>query len=136
MCRGSSGSPRYSTLLPELADRLARAGLAVVSFEFSNPGMASQVYELDVVLDALRRGTVGIATETYGLIGHDTGAEVALLRTAADQRVRALVTLATGARLESNDDAVRVRWLDLPELSPVVERVVRVSIEWLAGHLP
>lgn len=106
-----------------------------MSFDFSDAGLASQIHELDVVLDALRRGTVGVATETYGLIGHDTGAATALLRTAADERARALVTFATTAPLDSNDEAVRVRWLDLPRSTPVVEQVVRASVEWLARHL-
>ena len=74
------GGPR-----PELADRLARAGFAVVSFELAGST------DLDVVLDALRRGSVGVAAEKYGLIGLDTGAAMALQRTARDERVRALV---------------------------------------------
>jgi hypothetical protein len=59
--------------VPELADRSARAGFAVVSFAFSDARAPLRVHELDLVLDALRRGTVGAATATYGLIGHGTG---------------------------------------------------------------
>lgn len=135
MCHGSNAS-RDSGLLPEVADRLARAGFAVLSFDFSDAGVASQIHELDVVLDAVRRGTVGVATETYGLIGHDTAAAIALSRTAADDRVHALVTFATTAPLDTNVEAVRVRWLDLPGPNPVVEQVVRASVKWLARRLP
>ena len=135
ICHGSSGSKDWG-FLPELADRLARAGFAAVSFDFSDAGVAPQLHDLDLVLDALRRGTVGVATETYGLIGHDTGGAVALLRTARDERVRALVTFATTASLESRDEGVRGRWLDLPGSTPVVEQVVRASVDWLARHLP
>jgi dienelactone hydrolase len=99
---------------------LARAGLAVVSFDFSDQGVASQLHELDLVLEALTRGTVGVAMKTYGLIGHDTGAAVALLRSARDRRVRALVTCAVRARFGDGDvtlellsaaRAVRIPWL-------------------------
>jgi pimeloyl-ACP methyl ester carboxylesterase len=121
--------------LPELADRLARAGFAVVSFNMPDSIAVSQVQDLDVVLDALRRGTVAVAAETYGLIGHDTGAAIALLRAAGDERVRALVTVASSVRLESSDEAVRERWLEIPGSNPVVEQVLRASVDWLARRL-
>jgi pimeloyl-ACP methyl ester carboxylesterase len=121
--------------LPELADRLARAGFAVVSFDMADSTAVSQVQDLDVVLDALRRGTVGVAAETYGLMGHDAGAAIALLRSAGDERVRALVTVATSARLGGGDEAVRERWLEIPGSNAAAEEVVRASIEWLARYL-
>jgi pimeloyl-ACP methyl ester carboxylesterase len=120
-----------------LADRLARAGLAVVSFDFSDSAAELQLHELDLVLQALRRGTVGVAAETYGLIGHDTGGAIALLRSAADEQVRALVTWATPPRLGSDATrAVRVPWLDLPGPGLALEEMVRASIDWLGRHLP
>ena len=116
------GGPR-----PELADRLARAGFAVVSFELAGST------DLDVVLDALRRGSVGVAAEKYGLIGLDTGAAMALQRTARDERVRALVTVAS-ARLNGGK-ALRERWLELAGSDAAVEQVVGASLDWLARHL-
>jgi pimeloyl-ACP methyl ester carboxylesterase len=119
ICHGSSGDRAWG-FLPELAERLARAGLAVVSFDFSDQSVASQLHELDLVLESLKRGTVGVATTTYGLIGHDTGAAVALLRSAADERVRALVTCSVMARFGAEDvtpetlsaaRALRMPWL-------------------------
>jgi hypothetical protein len=113
---------------PELPDRLARAGFAVVSFDLADST------DLDVVLDALRRGTLGVAAETYGLIGLDTGAPIAVARSAGDDRVRALVTVAP-TRLKGGDQALRERWLDLPGSNAPVEQAVRASIDWLARHL-
>ena len=114
--------------VPELADPLARAGFAVVSFDLANS------HDLDFVLDALRRGTLGIAADTYGLIGHAAGAAIALLRSVADERVRALVTV-TSARLNGGDEALRGRWLELPGSNPADQQAVRASVDWLARHL-
>jgi pimeloyl-ACP methyl ester carboxylesterase len=123
---------------------LGRAGFAVVSFDFSDATVGLQLRELGVVLEALRGGTLGVATETYGLIGHDAGAAIALLRSAADDRVRSLVTVVTTAPFGSGDaspdlvraaQAVRLRRLDLSGPNPVVEQVALASVEWLGRHL-
>ena len=165
MCHGSSGSGDWGSS-PELADRLARAGFAVVSFAFSDAGVPLQFRELDLVLDALRRGEVGAATETYGLIGHGAGGAIALLRSADDNCVRALVTWAVVAHLGPGGDeldvlsaaqAVRVPWLlvqgtdaaarellraargDSAEIlasTLAPELTVRAAVAWLARHLP
>ena len=115
-------------LLPELADRLARAGFTVLSFDLAHSG------DLALVLDALQRGTVCVAAERYGLIGHGTGAAIALMRTLGDERVRALVTVTT-APVQGGDAALRERWLELTAPTPGLEEVVRPSIDWLARHL-
>jgi pimeloyl-ACP methyl ester carboxylesterase len=114
-------------LLPELADRLARAGFAVVSFDLKGAG------DLALVLEGLQRGTVGVAAERYGLIGHGTGAAIAMLRTLGDERVRALVTV-TAEPVKGGDDALRERWLELPASTPG-EEVARASIDWLGRRL-
>jgi alpha-beta hydrolase superfamily lysophospholipase len=148
-----------------LADRLARAGFAVASFAFSDARVPLQFRELDLVLDALRRGEVGAATETYGLIGHGTGGAIALLRSVDDKRVRALVTWAVVARLGHGEGAldllsaaraVRVPWLlvqgtdeearellDAAHESAEIlasnlapDQTVRATVAWLARHLP
>lgn len=89
---------------------------------------------LDLVLDALPRGTLGFAAATYGLIGVDAGAAIALLRSAGDERVRAVVTLAP-APLHGGEGVPRERWLELPGSNPAAEQVVRASVDWLARHL-
>jgi pimeloyl-ACP methyl ester carboxylesterase len=106
---------------------MARAGFAVVWFDLAE--------DLDLVLDALRRGSFGVAAETYGLIGHDKGAAIALSRTAGDERVRALVTVGTSTRRGSGNEAVRERWLEIPGSNATGEEVVRAAIDWLARGL-
>lgn len=108
----------------------------MVTFDVPDASAAAPIHDLDVVLDALRCGTIGIASETYGLIGYDTGAAIALARAAGDERVRAVVTFGTTASLDTGDAAVRLRWLDLPGSTPVAEQVVRASVDWLGRHLP
>jgi pimeloyl-ACP methyl ester carboxylesterase len=113
-------------LLPELADRLARAGFAVVSFDLKGSG------DLALILEGLQRGTVGVAAERYGLVGHGNGAAIAMLRTLGDERVRALVTV-TAAPIKADDEGLRERWLEhwrRPD-----EEVAQASIDWLGRRL-
>src|SRR2546430_1689057 len=102
--------------LPYVAERLARAGLAVVSFTFSGAGVGEQsdtfdeperfghntytneLRDLDIVLDALTQGAFGFQPSAYGLFGYSAGGGIAVLRAAQDERVRALVTWAADAR--------------------------------------
>src|SRR5213076_864217 len=76
---------------PYVADRLARAGLAVVSFNFSGAGVGdgsdtfeeperfghntytNELRDLDIVLDALTQGAFGFQLSAYGLFGHSAG---------------------------------------------------------------
>jgi len=96
-----SGRPK-----PGLAERLARAGFAVVSFD--PPGAPS----LEVALDALGRGMLEVDADSYALIEpHDDGS-IALARAAAGVRVPGLV----------------VR--DLPD-----ELAAAAIVQWLAKHL-
>jgi dienelactone hydrolase len=102
--------------LPYVAERLARAGLAGVSFTFSGAGVGEQsdafdeperfghntytneLRDLDAVLDAVTTGAFGFQPSAYGLFGHSAGGGIAVLRAAQDERVRALVTWAAVAR--------------------------------------
>jgi hypothetical protein len=96
-----SGQPK-----PGLAERLARAGFAVVSFD--PPGAS----DLEIVLDALGRGVLAVDADRYALIESRDDGSVALARAAAGVRVPGLV----------------VR--DLP-----VELVTAAIVQWLAKHL-
>jgi len=96
-----SGQPK-----PGLAERLARAGFAVVSFD--PPGAS----DLEIVLDALGRGVLDVDADSYALIESRDDGSVALARAAAGVRVPGLV----------------VR--DLP-----VELVAAAIVQWLAKHL-
>ena len=115
MCHGFQGFKDWG-FFPYVAERLARAGLGVVSFNFSGAGVGEdsatfdeperfghntytkELRDLDIVLDALTKGAFGFQPSAYGLFGHSAGGGVAVLRAAQDERVRALVTWAAVAR--------------------------------------
>jgi hypothetical protein len=65
--------------LPEVASRLARAGFAVVSFEPSPDA-------LEVVLDAVGRGVLGLEADSYALVEPRPDGTVAVARGAGDVR--------------------------------------------------
>jgi pimeloyl-ACP methyl ester carboxylesterase len=108
MCHGFKGFMAWG-FFPVLADRLARAGLAAVSFNFSGSGVADgdtfaepdrfshatlsgDVDDLETVWSAAHEGRFGpIAADRLGLFGHSRGGGVAILF-AARHRLGALVT--------------------------------------------
>ena len=116
VCHGLKGFKDWG-FFPYLVERLARAGFAVVSFNFSGSGVgedgqtfdelerfarntySKELQDLHIVLDAVTNGTFGLQASAYGLIGHSLGGGIATLRAAQDERVRALVTWAAVARL-------------------------------------
>ena len=97
-------------MFPVLAERIARAGMTAVSFNLSGSGVddggdfsfldrfghatfSGDLRDLDTVVLALSEGGLGVPTPTsVGIIGHSRGGGVAVLHTAYDVRVRALVT--------------------------------------------
>jgi pimeloyl-ACP methyl ester carboxylesterase len=105
-------------MFPPLAERLARAGFATVSFNVSGSGVdgtgefvwpdrfarntfSAELSDLGVVMDALGRGELGVAPpSTVGLVGHSRGGGIAVLHSAGDRRVRALVTWAAISSVE------------------------------------
>jgi uncharacterized protein len=105
-------------MFPPLADRLARAGFATVAFNLSGSGVddrgelvwperfgrdtyTGELHDLGVVMDALLRGELGVVPpSTVGLVGHSRGGGIAVLHTAADPRVRALVTWSAISSVE------------------------------------
>jgi dienelactone hydrolase len=105
-------------MFPRLADRLARAGFATVSFNFSGSGVddsgesiwpdrfghatySGDLHDLGVLMDALVRGELGVASPTtIGLVGHSRGGGIAVLYAAGDRRVEALVTWASISSVE------------------------------------
>ena len=92
-----SGRPQ-----PGLAVRLARAGFAVVSFDPpGDPG-------LDIVLDALGRGVLGVDSDNYALIESRDDGSIALARGAAGVRVPGLVVRDRPVELAA---ATIVQWL-------------------------
>ncbi len=115
ICHGFKGFKDWG-FFPYLAERLARAGLAAVSFNFSGSGVGedpetfdelerfgrntytSELRDLEIVLEAFVSGALGVGPAVYGLFGHSMGGSICVLRAAADDRARALVTWAAVAR--------------------------------------
>jgi len=105
-------------MFPPLAERLARAGFATVTFNLSGSGVndggelvwperfgrdtfSAELQDLGTVVDALGRGELGmVAPSSLGLLGHSRGGGVAVLHAATDPRVRALVTWAAISSVE------------------------------------
>lgn len=113
---------------PPLAERVARAGLTAVSFNMSGSGVdasgmsvfpdrfaqdtySAQLADLGTVLEALSRGELGVQPPSaLGLLGHSRGGGIAILRAAADARVRALVTWAAIAAADRWSREVKHAW--------------------------
>ena len=117
--------------LPLLADRLARAGFAVVSWDPGGSGDEA-LDDLSVVLDALGSGALGAGGGAYGLVGQGAAGGVALRWAAADERVRALVTWAVPVSALPAGATVRAPWLTLDGED---EGAVQATIDWFARHL-
>ena len=115
-------------MFPPLAERLARAGFTVVSFNFSGSGVddagdfslpdrfghntySAELEDLGHVLDALFRGELGLPSpSSLGLLGHSRGGAVALLQAARDPRVQVLVTWAAISRVDRWPADVLTSW--------------------------
>lgn len=115
-------------MFPVLAERLATAGFAVVSPNLSGSGVddagdfafperfghatfSADLADFTAVLDALSAGDLGVAPPpTVGLVGHSRGGGTAVLATAADQRIGALVTWAAISTVERFGPEDVARW--------------------------
>jgi dienelactone hydrolase len=113
-------------MFPPLAEQLARAGYTAVAYNASGSGVddtgefvwperfgrntfSAELADLGSVLDALERGELGtVPPSAIGLVGHSRGGGMAVLQTARDPRVRALVTWAAISHVN--------RWTDAAEL--------------------
>ncbi len=115
-------------MFPPIAERLARAGFTAVSFNFSGSGVddagdftlperfahntfSAELSDTRLVLDALYRGELGVPPPTTtGLIGHSRGGGIAVLHSAQDVRVQALVTWAAISTVERWGAEEREAW--------------------------
>jgi len=104
-------------MFPPLAERLARAGFTAVSFNLSGSGaddagefvfperFAHATYSGDLgdittVVDAVAAGTLDFPPPpAIGVLAHSRGGGLGVLATAADPRIRALVTWAAISHL-------------------------------------
>jgi dienelactone hydrolase len=105
-------------MFPPLAERLARAGFTAITFNLSGSGVddrgdfslpdrfgrntfSAELQDLGRVLEALLGGDLGVPVpSSLGLIGHSRGGGIAVLQTAQDSRVKALVTWAAISTVE------------------------------------
>lgn len=128
VCHGFKGFMEWG-FFPYVADRLARAGMTAVSFNFSGSGVgpdgesfseperfrratiSNDLADLANVVERLRGGTLvsGLRpSPALGLLGHSRGGGVALLHAAGDSGVGALVTwAAVGTFVRWSDGAVQ-----------------------------
>ncbi len=99
-------------MFPPLAERLARAGFAAVTFNMSGSGaddsgsfsfperfghntFSAEVKDAGTVLDALAAGSLGVEPPSaIGLLGHSRGGGVGILLAGARPDIRSLVTWA------------------------------------------
>jgi len=132
-------------MFPPLADRLARAGFTAVAINLSGSGVddsgdfvwpdrfghntfSAELEDIATAVDALATGKLETAPPTrIGLIGHSRGGGMALLHTARDPRVKALVTWAAISTVDRwPDDDERVRWRRVGSLDVVNSRTGQV----------
>ena len=117
-------------MFPHLAERLARAGFAAVSFNLSGSGVddagefslpdrfghntfSAELLDVAHVVDALINGELGVPVpSSLGLVGHSRGGGIATLQAARDPRIQALVTWAAISRVERWAAEQRSGWRD------------------------
>jgi pimeloyl-ACP methyl ester carboxylesterase len=179
ICHGFKGFKDWA-FFPALARAVARRGHAAVSFDFSRAGVSAggadlddlerfaetthsrNVDEIRMVLDAITGGILfPRAPERIGLLGHSRGGGEAIVATAEDRRVDALVTwnavsafgrwsaeqVATWERgdtvyVENKRTGQRLPmgpgfWRDLTEQRDrldVLAAAARIEVPWLIAH--
>lgn len=115
-------------MFPPFAERLAQAGFTAVNPNLSGSGVddagefsmperfghntfTAELQDTRTVIDALIGGKLGVsAPPALGLVGHSRGGGVAVLLTAQDPRVRALVTWAAIASVERWPADQQIPW--------------------------
>jgi dienelactone hydrolase len=127
-------------MFPPLAERLARAGFATVTFNLSGSGVddrgelvwperfgrdtfTAELRDLATVIEALVRGELGVAPpSSLGVVGHSRGGGVAVLQAANDPRVRALVTWSAISSVERWSPHAVAEWRESGEMEVVNAR--------------
>lgn len=129
-CHGFKGFKDWG-FWPELGNRMASAGLVLVTFNFSGSGIGEdpetfseldrfedntigkEISDLGWILDALAARdipTQGADGRKLGVLGHSRGGGVALVRASRDPRIRSLVTWAAVASFARVDEAEKAAW--------------------------
>ena len=157
ICHGFKGFRRWG-FFPLLARELARRGHAAISFDFSHNGVGADgvdfsalelfreathtrdVDEIRMVLDSVTRGPLfPHPPRAIGLLGHSRGGGEAILATAEDSRVDALVTWAAISRVQrwseeqiatwERGEAVEIRNARTGQIMPIGPRYWRDLVE-------
>lgn len=123
---------------PYAADRIARAGFVVVTFDFSLNGVVAdqkkitefasferntfsrELHDLGVVADALERNDFGIEAvdpARIALLGHSRGAGIAIVFSSTDGRVGALVTWSAISTFDRWSEHQKKKWREVGFLS-------------------
>jgi uncharacterized protein len=115
-------------MFPPFAERLASAGFVAITPNLSGSGVddagdfsladhfgrntfSAELHDVGRVVDALMEGELGVPPpSSLGLVGHSRGGGIAVLHTAGDSRVRALVTWSAISRVERWPAEQRVGW--------------------------
>lgn len=167
---------------PRVGERLAELGFASITFNFSRNGVAGdgvritefdrfatntfsqEIEDVGIVIDAVAGGRLGSDVIDQGkivLLGHSRGGGVAIIRTAIDRRVAALVTWSAVATFDRWTEHQKKYWkrtgflslardttasplrlgLDLLEdlelhrdALNVLDAASRISVPWLLLH--
>ena len=127
-------------MFPPLAERLARAGFATITFNLSGSGVddrgelvwperfgrdtfTAELEDVATVIDALARGELGVAPpSSIGVVGHSRGGGVAVLQAANDPRVRALVTWSAISSVERWSPHAVMEWREAGAMEVVNTR--------------
>jgi alpha-beta hydrolase superfamily lysophospholipase len=115
-------------MFPPLAERLARAGMTVVSPNLSGSGVddagdftlperfghntfSAELEDTQTVIDALMTGELGLAPpSSLAIVGHSRGGGIGILQAARDLRIRALVTWSAISSVQRWPASERAAW--------------------------
>lgn len=129
---------------PALADRLAKAGFTTVTYSASGAGVdasgnfvfpdrfghntySAELADLRTVLAALYAGKLEVAPpKSLGLMGHSRGGGIALLQTAHDKKVGALVTWASIGSVDRWSEGVKSDWRARGKMNVINQRTQQV----------
>jgi dienelactone hydrolase len=115
-------------MFPLVAERIARAGISVVSFNVSGSGAddagdftlpdqfgrntySAELQDLHLTIEALVAGQLGLPRPTsIGLLGHSRGGGMAILETARNDAIKTLVTWAAIGSVDRWSGEAKTAW--------------------------
>lgn len=115
-------------MFPLVAERMAKAGISVVSFNVSGSGAddtgdftlpdrfgrntySAELEDLHHTIEALDAGQLGLPRPTsVGLLGHSRGGGMAILETARNRTINALITWAAIGSVDRWSSEAKASW--------------------------